>query len=97
VVVDASTKWAVWLTATVGSFLILEARALREPLTPEKPSETLTAALRKWLGVQPATRRRWIAAGLFSAFWVWFAGHIALGWGPQDLPRRKTVHGQDLE
>lgn len=86
---DASRRWILWLTATLISFLALEAYALRQPLTDEKPSETLTAALRLWLGIQPASRRRWIAGGLFAAFWVWFAGHISLGWGPRDLPRRK--------
>lgn len=83
-----SRRWAAWLTATLLSFAVLEAHALREPLTPDKPSETLTAALRLWLGISPASRRRWIASALFAGFWLWFAGHIALGWPPNDLPRR---------
>lgn len=88
---DASTRWALWLTATLASFAVLEAVALREPLTDDKPSDTLTASLRMWLGIQPASRRRWIAGTLFAGFWVWFAGHIAIGWGPRDLPRRNRA------
>jgi hypothetical protein len=87
--VDASTKWGVWLGVTVASFTVLEAHALREPLTAEKPSGTLSAALRLWIGVQPARPRRWIASGLFAGFWVWFVGHICCSWGPNDLPRRQ--------
>jgi hypothetical protein len=87
--VDAPTKWAAWLTATLVSFTVLEARALREPLTDEKPSGTLSAALRLWIGVQPARPRRWIAGSLFAAFWAWFVGHCLLGWGPRDIPRRR--------
>lgn len=84
-----SKRWVVWLTATVVSFLVLEAHALREPLTDEKPSGTLTAALRYWLGVQPAGRRRWIASALFAGFWVWLCLHVLAGIGPNDLPRRR--------
>jgi hypothetical protein len=75
----------------VTSFLALEAHALRQPLTDDTPSETLTAALRLWLGIQPASKRRWVTSVLFAGFWVWFAGHISLGWGPRDLPRRKIL------
>ena len=82
-------RWLVWLAATLTSFLVLEAHALREPLTDEKPSETLTAALRYWLGVHPAHRRRWIASALFAGFWAWLVAHIVFGVGPNDLPRRK--------
>jgi hypothetical protein len=78
----------VWLTATLASFVVLEARALREPLTEDTPSETLTAALRMWLGIAPAGKRRWIAGGLFAAFWLWFTAHIVAGIGPNDIPRR---------
>lgn len=84
-----SRRWAAWLTATLASFVALEAHALRRPLTPEKPSETLTAALRLWLGIQPASRRRWAASVLFTAFWAWFVAHIVAGIGPNDLPRRR--------
>lgn len=86
---DARTRWALWLAATVASFVALEARALREPLTEGKPSETLSAALRWWLGIQPAGRRRWIAGGLFAGFWAWLVAHVCFGVGPNDLPRRR--------
>jgi hypothetical protein len=87
--VNAPTKWAVWLVATVTSFALLEARALREPLTAEKPSGTLSAALRLWIGIQPARPRRWIAGSLFAAFWAWLCLHVLAGIGPNDLPRRR--------
>lgn len=87
---DAPTRrWAAWLTATLVSFAVLEAHALKEPLTDEKPSGTLSAALRLWLGIQPAGKRRWIAGGLFAAFWLWLCLHVLAGIGPNDLPRRK--------
>jgi hypothetical protein len=88
--VDASRRWILWLTATLLSFLALEAYALRRPLTDEKPSETLTAALRLWLGIQPASKRRWVASVLFAGFWLWFTAHITVGVGPNDLPRRRA-------
>jgi hypothetical protein len=87
--VDASRRWILWLTATLISFLALEAHALRQPLTDEKPSETLTAALRQWLGVQPSSRRRWVASALFAGFWAWLVAHVCFGLGPNDLPRRR--------
>lgn len=91
VVVDARTRWAVWLGATLASFLALEARALKQPLTDEKPSETLSAALRWWLGIQPAGRRRWVAGSLFAGFWLWLCLHVLAGVGPNDLPRRRDA------
>lgn len=84
-----SRRWAAWLTATLLSFAVLEAQALREPLTEDKPSGTLSAALRRWLGIAPAGKRRWIASGLFAAFWLWFVGHVAFAWPPNDIPRRQ--------
>lgn len=87
---DASTRWAVWLGVTVTSFAVLEAQALREPLTTEKPSGTLSAALRLWLGVSPARQRRWIAGSLFAGFWAWLCLHLLAGLGPNDLPRRRA-------
>lgn len=87
---DARTRWTVWLSATIGSFLILEGLALREPLTAEKPSDTLTAYLRHLLGVQPVARRRWAAGAAFVAFWAWLCGHLLVGWPPNDLPRRTS-------
>lgn len=86
---DARTRWAVWLAATVISFGVMEAHALREPLTEEKPSGTLSAALRWWLGIQPARPRRAVASLLFASFWAWLVLHICWGLGPNDLPRRR--------
>jgi hypothetical protein len=91
--VDASTKWGVWLTATLASFTVLEALALREPLTAEKPSGTLSAALRLWIGVHPSRPRRWIAGGLFAGFWAWLVAHVVFGVGPNDIPRRRKPDG----
>lgn len=68
-----SRTWAAWLAATLTSFAVLEARALR-----------------LWLGIHPAAKRRWVAAGLFAAFWAWLVGHVCFGWAPNDLPRRRA-------
>jgi hypothetical protein len=87
--VDARTRWTVLTGLFATGLLILEAHALREPLSDEKPSGTYTAWWRWLLGLQPARKRRWVAGTLFAAFWAWFVGHCLFGWPPNDLPRRR--------
>lgn len=47
-----------------------------------KAEGTLTATLRRWLGIQP--KRWWRPIGMVIAggFSVWFFGHIAFNWPP---------------
>lgn len=67
-----SLAWAVWLTATLGSFAWLEAVALRRRCHP-----TLTRTLRRWLGLQPARRHGPAALLGFASVWVWLVVHLA--------------------
>lgn len=87
---DARTRWTVLTGCFATGLAIWEAHALREPLTDEKPSDTYTAWWLWLLGKEPEhPRRRW-AVPLFAAFWLWFVGHIVLGWGPRDIPRPRA-------
>lgn len=88
---DARTRWTVLTVSFATGLIILEADALREPLTPDKPSDAYTAWWRWLIGKEPEhARRRW-AVPLFTAFWAWFVGHIIFGWPPNDLPRRSKL------
>lgn len=69
--------WALWLTATITSFVLLEVYAVGSRRIP-----TLSHCLRVWLGIAPARRHRTLASIAFAAFWTWLVAHIALGIGP---------------
>ena len=71
--------WGCWLAATLGAFAVLEARALRTR-TVDKPSGTLTATLRRWLGLNPRRGRRFVLGPLFAGFLAYLATHFLLGW-----------------
>lgn len=75
----ADRSWAAWILGTCASFAAMETRYYRSRSTP---STTLTATLRRWLGIAPRHPRRWLLAPAFAAFLTWFAGHILLGWKP---------------
>lgn len=68
-----ATVWAVWLIAAALSFGILEALSWRE-------KSTLSAVLRRWLGVDPPQPRRRVTVAVFvnalTAFLAWFIPHI---------------------
>lgn len=86
---DARTRWAVWTVSAAVPLIAMEAYALREPLTPDKPSETLSAVTQWAVGINPKAPRRWVLGPLFAVFWLWWIGHVLFLWGPNDLPRRK--------
>lgn len=67
--------WLAWLAGLLATFGVLETRALiaREP---GKPSGTLTSTMRRWLGVDPLRRRRWVCGATFVAFWAYLAAHF---------------------
>lgn len=67
-----SLAWAAWLAGTLGSFAWLETAALRRRCHP-----TLSATLRRWLGVHPRTPWGRLALVAFIAFWSWLCVHIA--------------------
>lgn len=63
--------WAAWLAATLGSFAALETVALRRRCLP-----TLTATLRRWLGIEPRTRWGTAAPLALVAGWTWLTVHL---------------------
>lgn len=71
--------WVYWLSGVVGSFGIIEYIKLQQR-EPGKPSGTLTAVLRRWLGIDPQHWRRWVLAPLFAGALLVFALHILVGW-----------------
>lgn len=74
----ANRKWAAWLTGTLGVFAALEAQALKAR-EPGKPSGTLTATMRLWIGMNPRHWRRFILAPMFSAFCAYLFLHFIGG------------------
>lgn len=75
--------WSVWLTATVGSFAALEARALLRGDVP-----TLSECLARWGGVHPRRRHGPVSTVAFLAGAGWLAIHVATFAGPEDHRRR---------
>ncbi|ALG07656.1 hypothetical protein [Kibdelosporangium phytohabitans] len=71
--------WTAFVTVTVGVFAVLEIRGLKAD-PRGKNYGTLSAALRRWLGIEPAKPRRWWLGSVFGAFWLWFVVHILTPW-----------------
>lgn len=69
--------WAIWLTATVGSFVALEIVAFRGHLP------TLTRMLWGWMGVRDTGWWGQLAPVLFLGFWTWLTVHV-LRYTPRD-------------
>lgn len=68
-----SSAWLIWLAVTAVSFGALEWVTLER-------GETLSANLRRWLGIDPPKPWRPITiplfAGAVAAFAAWFVPHI---------------------
>lgn len=68
-----ATVWAVWLLVTAISFGVLEWLSWRD-------DATLSAVLRRWLGVDPPRPWRRVAVAVFvnalTAFVAWFVPHV---------------------
>lgn len=71
-------RWAAWMFSAVASFAWLETAALIERSRGAQGA-TLSAALRRWLGVEPRTQRKLFMGAGFAAFWTWFCLHILRG------------------
>lgn len=76
---NASRRWACWLLTLLAVFFAMEIPALRNRVA-EKPSDTLSATFRTWIGAEPKARRRFILVPAFAAFCAWLAGHMCMGW-----------------
>lgn len=85
---DAAAKWSLWGVGVAGSFAALEITALREPMVDGKPRGTLTAVLRRSMGIHPTAPRRWAWSALFIAACAWLAAHIGSnrGWLACQVP-----------
>lgn len=70
------TAWLIWLGGTVVSFAALEIAAVR---SGGWRTSTLTATLRRWLGIQP--ERPWRLAGIavILGFCAWLGSHLTFG------------------
>lgn len=76
----AVNPWSVWLTATVGSFAAVEARALVRRDIP-----TLSECLARWAGLHPRRRHGVVVPLLFVAGCGWLVVHVATWQGPKSL------------
>lgn len=63
--------WAGFLGFCLGAFGLLEWLGYNGGR-----HGTLSAALRRWLGVHPAAKRRWLAGGLFGGALAGLIVHI---------------------
>lgn len=70
--------WIAWAAVAFLSFLGLEIAAL----VTRGPGSTLSAHLRRWLGIDP--HRPWAIAGaaVFTGFLAWLVVHIVFGLFP---------------
>lgn len=76
---DYEIAWAVFLGSATLTFGVLEWGALRAR-EDGKPSGTLTAVLRRWLGLDPAHWRRWPLGVVLAGGLGVFALHILTAW-----------------
>lgn len=78
-VVSRSDKyWAALGAAWVAAFLYGEGKAFRE----HNAQATLTYYYRARLGIEPATRWRWVGIGALWGFLGWAGAHLTWGvWG----------------
>ncbi len=70
-----NVAWIAWAGVAFLSFLGLEIAAI----VTRGPRSTLSAYLRRWLGIEP--HRPWAVAGaaVFAGFLAWLAIHIIFG------------------
>lgn len=71
--------WQVFIGAAVIGFTSLETGAI----TTEQPGQdrnTLSANLRRWMGIKPQAPRRWWTRLVFLGFLTWFEVHILTSW-----------------
>lgn len=76
-------RWAVWLVTFIGSFGILEGKAIKQRAARAaegKPSGTLTASIRKWGGVSEKRRRRHAFAAFMAGLCFYLYTHLVHGW-----------------
>lgn len=72
---NPNVVWAIWLGLTLAGFGVVEGLALATKHT----NWTLSATLRRWLGVQPVKPWRWAGVLVFAGFLCWLILHITAG------------------
>src|SRR5690606_41359788 len=65
-------QWLAWFVVTLGTFVYLEARAVKA----RNGRGTLTAATRRVLGLYPPKPWRLFGAAGFIAFFAWLTAHM---------------------
>ena len=70
--------WGLWLLGTLGTFAWFEHKAFRDR-GEEKPSVTLTATMRCWIGIKPRGRRRYLFVPAFISFCAYLLLHFVFG------------------
>jgi hypothetical protein len=80
--VNFNDIWAYGGGAALLYFLVFEVWAVaRDPKRGDgKQPMTLSAHLRKWMGIEPKAKRRWVFMPAFGGFLVWFFIHILTPW-----------------
>ncbi len=63
--------WSTWLGTAAVTFCALEAVAY----FTGRP-QTLSRSLRKWMGIEPRSRRHYIAVGAATAGWLALLAHL---------------------
>lgn len=76
--VNGHKTWGLWLLGTLASFAWFERKAFQDR-GAEKPSVTLTATIRCWMGVKPRGKRRFLLVPAFTAFCAYLFLHFVAG------------------
>jgi hypothetical protein len=71
--------WGGLLTAGFAAFLPLELLGLKDD-GRGKHYGTFSAALRRWGGIEPKAKRRWVFGPMFALLLAWFGVHILTPW-----------------
>ncbi|TCO64940.1 hypothetical protein [Actinocrispum wychmicini] len=77
---DWDLVWGIFVSAATVGFGTLEITSLVTEHPGQGERATLSATLRKWLGIQPPAPRRWWARALFAGLLGWFGLHILTPW-----------------
>ncbi|MFD1145966.1 hypothetical protein [Saccharothrix hoggarensis] len=67
-------EWGAWLAVSAAVFATLEGHALLRRVH----ERTLSATLRRWLGIRPSRWYRAAASAAFLGFLAWLALHIVV-------------------
>jgi hypothetical protein len=78
--VNWDIAWAAVLAGFAAVFVPLELKGTTDWRDGKKNYGTLSATLRRWLGIDPQLPRRWPLRIGFAALLLWFGIHILTPW-----------------